>query len=72
MSERLTGSVVFYAPQKKFGFLRADNAERDCFFHIDNYRGSAMPGTGDRVTFLAEVDPRRSDRQRAKDIIPIN
>jgi cold shock CspA family protein len=39
MSERLTGGVVFCAPEKRFGFLRADNAERDCFFHINNYRG---------------------------------
>ena len=70
-NERLSGSVVFYAPEKRFGFLRAYNAETDTFFHIDNYRGPAIPGTGDRVMFRSEADPRRSDRQRAKDITPI-
>jgi cold shock CspA family protein len=70
-NEILKGRVIFYAPEKKFGFLRADGADSDTFFHIDNYLGPSTPKTDDRVAFSSEIDPRRNDRRRAKQITPI-
>ena len=69
-NERLTGKIVFFAPAKQFGFIKPDGNERDIFFHLESYDGDE-PEIGDKVTFLAEADPRHQDRLRAKVVVPI-
>jgi cold shock CspA family protein len=64
-NERLTGKVVFYVPAKQFGFIQPDDSGSDIFFHTNNFDGDE-PVIGDRVTYLAEDDPRRQGRMRAK------
>ena len=71
MSEKLTGRIVHWAPEKRYGFIKPDGTETgDIFFHLEQYDGDE-PAIDDRVAFVAEDDPRRQGRRRAKAVVPI-
>jgi cold shock CspA family protein len=71
-NELQTGRIVFWAPQKRFGFFKIDGPEAsDCFFHEQEFDGDE-PKVDDRVAFLMEPDPRREGRKRAKSVTPIS
>jgi cold shock CspA family protein len=55
----LTGKVVFFAPEKRFGFIKPDGTESgDVFFHLEQFDGDE-PALDGRVAFQVEADPRR-------------
>jgi cold shock CspA family protein len=72
MNDKVEGKIVFYSHQKQYGFIAPDNgSDLDLFFHLDQFDSGLTPAIGDRVTFLAEQDPKKRDRQRAKDVVPV-
>lgn len=56
-SERETGVVKAWNPDRGFGFLERDGAP-DLFLHIKAFpRGADEPSVGDTVTFVVELQP---------------
>jgi cold shock CspA family protein len=71
MSE-LTGTIVLFNKVKLYGFIEPDGVkDADLFFHLDAYDGDGDPAIGDKVTFVAEPNPGRPGRQRARAVTPI-
>ena len=68
--DKLSGKIVHYSDDKKFGFIKPDGGDDgDIFFHLSACEGGISPGVGDRVEFIAESDPRHRDRRRAKGVV---
>jgi len=69
-NELQQGTIVFYQPNKQFGFIKPDTEGPDIFFNLDNFDGDE-PAIDTRVAFQVEADPRREGRKRAKMVTPI-
>lgn len=53
MSDKLSGTVKFFNPDKGFGFITRDDGQGDVFVHITDIKSSGIEdmGEGDRVEF---------------------
>jgi cold shock CspA family protein len=67
---KYTGIVSTYFPNRKYGFISADDGTGTSrFFHVSNYSGSGahQPKLGERVEFeLAEPAKLGKDKQAVR------
>ena len=67
----MNGKIVSYNSAKEYGFVRADGAETDTFFHLSQFDGDGDPAVDSRVAFQIEDDPQKPGRQRARTVVPV-
>jgi cold shock CspA family protein len=66
---RQTGSVLWFRPDKAFGYLAVDGENRDIFFHVSEWFHVYDPRKGDRVSFIASAD--KNGRPRARQVVVV-
>lgn len=63
-----SGKVKFYNKEKAYGFITQDSGDKDCFFHISQWRGEKEPKDKQSVTFLVEETKKGL---QAKEVNPV-
>lgn len=68
----LNGTVLWFNPIKKFGFVARDDGGADCFVHAQAVENSGMPTliAGQKVAFDLVAD-RKSNRLKVNHIEPV-
>ncbi len=56
-TKRVTGTVKWFNPTKRYGFIRPDEGP-DIFVHQNDIRGAGTLAAGDRVEFTVTEGPR--------------
>jgi CspA family cold shock protein len=64
-ANRVTGTVKWFNPEKRYGFIRPDEGP-DIFVHQNDIRGAGILAAGDRVEFTITEGPRGP---RASDVV---
>jgi len=59
-----SGKIKMFNEDKRFGFIRPDDASGDVFFHVSSLREGDEVTVGKAVTFETGVDPK-SGKTRA-------
>jgi cold shock CspA family protein len=65
---RQNGSVLWFKPDKGYGFIRIDE-RRDIFFHASEWIHDEDPRKDDRVSFIEATD--NTGRPRARQVVVV-
>lgn len=67
MSNKQTGEVFSWKPDKGYGFIHADDGD-EIFVHVNNVVSGGVPHPGQRVSFETGPSKKHNGRLEAKHV----
>lgn len=58
MSQKLSGKITRWQDEKGFGFIQSEQANKELFFHISDYRAKERPTLQENVVFELGTDKK--------------